>query len=57
MASNAHVRDEYEKNYEPWDGTTVHFHRLLKITLALGLCVSFVILENQLSVSMIAIQM
>lgn len=39
MASNAHVRDEYEKNYEPWDSPTVHFHCLFKITLALGLYV------------------
>lgn len=42
------MRDEYEKNYEPWDRPTVHFPRPLKITLALGLCMSFVILENQL---------
>lgn len=48
MASNAHVRDEYEKSYEPWDRPTVHFHRLFKITLALGLYMAFVILENQL---------
>lgn len=44
MASNARVRDEYEKNYEPWDGPHCTFSPLAQNYLWM----SFVILANQL---------
>lgn len=44
VASNARLRDEYEKNYEPWDGPHCTFLPLAQNYLWM----SFVILVNQL---------
>lgn len=45
MASNARLRDEYEKNYEPWDSPHCTFSPLAQNYLWM----SFVILANQLN--------